>query len=122
MIIDPDSIIWGGVSIFAIAAVFGRPFFELWSQHEQKMAAIRQPKNGQALEATASEIESLQQDLADLRNTTTQYDVSVERALAEMLHRLERLESLSRSKQNGASYEANQTEESAPVQKMKIGG
>ncbi len=90
----PDAIAWGIlVPIVAIVGGIASGMLRMWTKHQQEMARInasRQTQNGQF---SSSELETLRQEIAQLREVTTQYDMSVDRTLHETQQRLTNLES-----------------------------
>ena len=59
--------------------------FALWLWHRRKMAEINVQTRGRVSEETRAAIEELRMEIAALKDTTTQYDMSFDSAL----HRLE---------------------------------
>ena len=75
-----------------VCTLFAIPIFALWSHHERKMTEIRLRQSQRIDESTAAAIEDLRREMASLRDTTTQYDVSFDSALQRTELRLNRME------------------------------
>jgi hypothetical protein len=92
------------VAVVGAVSVFGMPVFLFiaWSRHKERMAALMQPRSDMR---SSAEIESLKQEIASLRDTTTQYDMSVEHRLTEIQHRLDNIEGR-RTSSTAATYDA----------------
>ena len=81
------------VPIAAIVMGVGAGMLRIWTRHQQEMAQIRSTQQVQSNSAESANFEALRRELAQLRDTTTQYDMSVENALGEIKQRLENVES-----------------------------
>jgi hypothetical protein len=88
---DP-AIIGVSIPVVAIVCGVGAGVFKHWTQHEQEMARIRAMSGSNLSQGQTSSIEELRQEIMALRDTTTQYDMSVEHTLAEIQNRLAHLE------------------------------
>ncbi len=81
------------IPIVAIGGGIIAKIVQMWTNHEQEMARINSARQMQSGEYASSDIESLRQEIAMLRDTTTRYDLSVEQALQELRHRMGVVES-----------------------------
>src|SRR5665213_3098243 len=88
----PDQLV-SLVPIAAIVMGVGARMLRTWSLHQQEMARIRQSQGGIASRTDSSAIEALRQEIMQLRDTTTQYDVSVERTMSDLRNRVAHIES-----------------------------
>jgi len=81
-------------------------------QHVEKKAEIKAGNSGAGNEALRSEFEALRQEVARLRDTSTQYDISIQHTLEELQHRVSTLES---KKRNGTAAAAATEDKEANV-------
>jgi hypothetical protein len=95
----PDELI----AIVAILAVFGIPIIAILTSHQQKMAQLR-AQSSQATDAKVlEELQSLKQQMAELRDTTTRYDMSFDAALQRIESRVGNVEGRVATLEQGAS-------------------
>jgi chromosome segregation ATPase len=73
------------IGLVAVVLIFGTPFFAMWTRYRLERERLRQEK-------TDTAIEQLRQNLAQVRETSTQYALSFEDALQRIERRLESLE------------------------------
>jgi TolA-binding protein len=108
------------IPIVAIVMGIGSGMLKMWTNHQQEMARIRSASRAQVGEAAQGQFEDLRRELMALRDTTTQYDMSVEKALEEIRHRLTVVEG-----RTGASYRpvvAPEEQEESAILSTKTGG
>jgi len=76
--------------VLAIALIFGLPIIAILTAHHRKVLEIRYQSraNGTVLEA----VDSLRKDVAELRDTSTRFDLSFDTALQRLESRVEHLE------------------------------
>lgn len=72
--------------------VFGLPFYALWSHHKRKLEEIKARQRTSIDAETRAAIEALRAEMAALRDTTTQYDVSFDTALRRLESRISHIE------------------------------
>lgn len=71
--------------IFAIVAIsIGGDVLSKWIKHRTELAKLRMQAPAQADSHLRAEVESLRQELRQLRDTTLQYDMSFDSALERM--------------------------------------
>jgi hypothetical protein len=73
------------IGLVAVVLIFGGPMFALWTRYQLEHERLRQEKSDKAFE-------QLRQELAQVRETSTQYALSFEDALQRMERRLDSLE------------------------------
>ncbi|GIV16547.1 MAG: hypothetical protein KatS3mg022_1982 [Armatimonadota bacterium] len=73
------------VGLVAVVLIFGGPMFALWTRYQLERERIRQEKSDRAFE-------QIRQELAQVRETSTQYALSFEDALQRIERRLDQLE------------------------------
>ena len=73
------------IGLVAVVLIFGTPFFAMWTRYRLERERLRQEK-------TDTAIEQLRQNLAQVRETSTQYALIFEDALQRIERRLESLE------------------------------
>jgi hypothetical protein len=77
------------IPLTAIVCIFGIP---VWSHHQRKMLELRL-KMGKNVDANVlAEIKSLREQMAEMRDTTTRYDMSFDAALQRIESRVGHLE------------------------------
>jgi hypothetical protein len=84
----PDEII----ALVGIIAVFGIPIVAILTSHQQKMAKLRSESHQGADGRVLEELQSLKQQMAELRDTTTRYDMSFDAALQRIESRVGSIE------------------------------
>lgn len=70
------------------AMVLAIPFYAIWTYNRRKMEEIRARQRVDISAETRAALEALRQEIADLRDTTTKYDVSFDTALQRLEGRL----------------------------------
>ncbi|MEJ5251601.1 MAG: hypothetical protein HPY54_11610 [Chthonomonadetes bacterium] len=73
------------IGLVAVVLIFGGPMFAMWTRYQLERERIRQEKNDKAFE-------QIRQELAEVRETSTQYALSFEDALQRIERRLDDLE------------------------------
>jgi len=73
------------IGLVAVVLICGGPMFALWTRYRLEHERLRQEKSEKAFE-------QLRQELAQVRETSTQYALSFEDALQRMERRLDSLE------------------------------
>lgn len=73
------------IGLVAVVLIFGGPMFALWTRYQLERERIRQEKSDRAFE-------QIRQELAQVRETSTQYALSFEDALQRIERRLDQLE------------------------------
>jgi hypothetical protein len=75
-----------------ILVMFGIPAIAILTEHQRKMVQLqlKQPEPGKRV--ATSELTELRQQLTDLRDLTTKYDLSFDQALQRIESRVGRLE------------------------------
>ncbi|MDW8320798.1 MAG: hypothetical protein RMM08_05505 [Armatimonadota bacterium] len=73
------------IGLVTVILIFGTPFFAMWTRYRIEQEKIRQQKTDRALE-------EIRQELAQVRETSTQYALSFEDALQRIERRLDTLE------------------------------
>lgn len=73
------------IGLVAVVLIFGGPMFALWTRYQLERERIRQQKSDKAFEQVL-------QELAQVRETSTQYALSFEDALQRIENRLDDLE------------------------------
>ncbi|MER3473935.1 MAG: hypothetical protein C4335_07855 [Armatimonadota bacterium] len=73
------------VALVAVILIFGGPMFALWTRYQLERERIRQEKSDKAFE-------QIRQELAQVRETSTQYALSFEDDLQRIERRLDDLE------------------------------
>ena len=83
--------------------VFGLPFYALWSHHKRKLEEIKARQRTNIDAETRAALDALRAEMAALRDTTTQYDVSFDTALRRLESRISHIEQKSLESQ-GREY------------------
>ncbi len=82
----------GTVVVVLFAMVFGVGALAILMEHLQKMARIRADARAKANRQLEEALQAIRQEVAELRDTTTRYDLSFDTALQRMEARIARLE------------------------------
>jgi hypothetical protein len=82
---SPVLIILAAAAALVMVLIFCVPLAWIWTSHRRKMEEIRLRHKVAIAEETRAAIEAIRKEVASLRDTTTEYDVSFDTAL----HRLE---------------------------------
>jgi uncharacterized protein YlxW (UPF0749 family) len=96
------------IPVVAIVMGVGSEMFSKWTKHQQEMARIRSASGLQMDQSARSAFDELRNEIAQLRDTTTKYDMSVERALEELRHRIAKLESREKATYRAPTQEGEQ--------------
>lgn len=82
-------LVWALIPLTAIVCIIGIP---VWTAHQRQMMQLRL-KLGQNTDASVTvELQALRQELAELRDTSTRYDMSFDSALQRIESRVGHLE------------------------------
>jgi hypothetical protein len=98
-----DNIIYALIPILAIICIFGLP---MWSYHQRRMLELKMMAGSTADSGLVSELQALAQQVAELRDTTTRYDMSFDSALQRIESRVGHLEGRVNSIEAGESRPA----------------
>ena len=74
------------------AMVFGLPFYLIWTYHKRKLEEIKAKGRSNIDQETRAALEAFRAEIAALRDTTTQYDVSFDTALRRLESRMSQVE------------------------------
>jgi hypothetical protein len=90
--------------IISVVLIFGLPFavigvvaLGMYLKHQAAMFDRKLFAQSQISGQTSTEIAALRQELAQLRDTSTQYDVSLQQSLEELQHRVATIEARNRN-------------------------
>src|SRR5256885_13831228 len=72
--------------------VLSIPLYALWTFHKRKLEEIKARQRSTIDKATMEAIDGLRKEMASLRDTTTQYDMSFDTALKRMESRMDNVE------------------------------
>jgi hypothetical protein len=75
--------------MLAIVCIFGMPIF---FHHQRKMLEIKMKSQGPDSPNLASELREIKNQMAELRDTTTRYDMSFDSALQRLENRMGNVE------------------------------
>jgi len=73
------------IGLVTVVLIFGTPFFAMWTRYRLERERLRQEKTDKAFG-------QIRQELAQVRETSTQYALTFEDALQRIERRLESLE------------------------------
>ncbi|MCX6361203.1 MAG: hypothetical protein NT029_15460 [Armatimonadetes bacterium] len=85
------------VGLVAVMMTFGIPMVAIITSHQRKLAEIQANRPTNQASASTSEIEALRRQIAELRDTTTNFDLSFDTALQRIEQRVTHLEQKSTS-------------------------
>lgn len=80
------------IPVIAILAVFGIPLSAIWTHHLRQMAELKVKKGETAGTGVQAELAALRAEVAELRDTTTRFDMSFDAGLARLEQRVDRVE------------------------------
>ncbi len=88
------------IAVFALIALFtgvvglvlSTPLFLVWTYHKRKMEEIKLQKQGYMTDEVRKEFAAMRAEIQSLRETATQYDISLENTLQQVERRLSYLE------------------------------
>ena len=72
--------------------VFSIPLYAIWTYHKRKLEEIKGRQRAAVDKSTAEAIDALRKEMAGLRDTTTQYDMSFDTALKRLESRVNHVE------------------------------
>jgi hypothetical protein len=78
--------------LVAVICIFGWPIIGMFFRHQRQMAELRMNALGRADETLLAELQELKRQMAELRDTTTRYDMSFDSALQRMESRMSHVE------------------------------
>jgi aspartate carbamoyltransferase catalytic subunit len=81
--------------VLAIGLIFGLPIIAILTAHHRKVLEIRH--QSRANETVLVAVDSLRKEVAELRDTSTRFDLSFDTALQRLESRVEHLENRSSS-------------------------
>ena len=80
------------IGLVAVVLIFGVPISAIWTEHRRKVLQMQMEMRMMNQNGSSEQVETLRRELQQLRETTTQYDISVENRLQEMENRLSHVE------------------------------
>lgn len=80
------------IALVATTSIFSIPLVGIWTEHRRKMLELQLKLRQQGDGSVKQELESLRQEMRQLRDTTMQYDLSFDSALQRMEGRMENVE------------------------------
>ncbi len=80
------------VGLVAVVCIFGWPIIGMFFKHQRQMAEMRMNTLGKADESLLAELHEIKRQMAELRDTTTRYDMSFDSALQRMESRMSHVE------------------------------
>ena len=78
--------------VMIVGIVFSIPLMLIWTFHKRKMEEIRLKRQGMMTEEVRAEFAALRAELASLRDTSMQYDLSFDTSLQRLERRVEHVE------------------------------
>jgi len=80
------------ISLMAVCLIFGPGLLAVWSNHRRKMAELEIRKVEAMGSSSGNSLDALRQELADLRQTSTGFDLSLDANLQNLQQRIAFLE------------------------------
>ncbi len=93
------------VSLAAVLLIFGTPIIAILSAHHRKLVEIKARMKASVDQEVKAEIQALRQEIMDLRDTTSQYDVGFDNALKRLEMRVQQLETRSADMINASVHQ-----------------
>jgi hypothetical protein len=97
------------IPIIGILAVFGIPISAIWRSHLHKMAELKAKQGSQLSPNVQAELSALRAEVAELRETTTRFDMSFDAALTRLEDRVDKTEQVLPVVQTRATEDTPQT-------------
>lgn len=80
------------IGLVAVILIFGPGIFVIWSKHHQRMMELKLQMGEKAGGNVAEELKAIRQEMAELRDTATRYDLSFDAALQRLESRMGNVE------------------------------
>lgn len=80
------------IGLVAVVCIFGWPIFKILTDHHRKIMEMKLQMGQQNPQSGSAELKALRQEMAELRDTTTRYDLSFDAALQRIESRVGHLE------------------------------
>jgi TolA-binding protein len=80
------------IPIIAIVMGIGSAMLKMWTRHEQEMARIRASQGVEMNQTIQKQFDDMRNEIFQLRDTTTKYDLSVEQSMQELGRRITAVE------------------------------
>lgn len=103
--------------LVAVICIFGTPLaaigmvaFRSYLKHQSEILDKKLATHSEASSRIEAEVVALRQELAQLRDTSTQYDISIQHTLEELQHRVHSIES-----RNSRGLHGSATEDVQPI-------
>jgi hypothetical protein len=113
------------IALVAILAGFGIPVTAIWTSHREKMARIMAERGTNLPPNVVAELKALREEVMNLRETTTRFDMSFDAALSRLEGRVDSIETQQAGQaisERAESYApVKPVQESADVQTMGQG-
>jgi hypothetical protein len=93
------------VPVMGIICVIGLP---IWTAHQRSMMAMKLKLKDGANDSTVAEVRALKEQIAELRDTTTRYDMSFDAALQRIESRVSHVEGKVNSLEAGKASQITQ--------------
>ncbi len=84
------------IPIVAIVGGISAGIFKMYTEHQERLAALRVQSGGRVDTGVTDAVEALRVEVAQLRDTSTRYDMSLQHSLEELQHRVGVVESRTR--------------------------
>lgn len=97
---------FGSMVVAIVFMSLGAETVHRWMKYRMRLAEMRMQAPSHASAGLQTEIESLRNEIRQLRDTTMQYDMSFDTALQRMEGRVEALERRTYGSDSGAASEA----------------
>jgi TolA-binding protein len=104
------------VPVVAVMGSFTAGIIKMILSHQERKAKIRAEAGTRLGDSLRDEFESLRQEVSRLRDTATQYDISIQHTLEDLQRRVARVETMVRPPAAGASI-SEPAEESAQLRR-----
>ncbi len=93
------------IGLTAVVLIFGIPIVAILSGHHQKVLELKLKLKQGTSQDVANELKDLRQQIVDLRDTTTRYDLSFDAALQRLESRMGSIEQRVSSVENASARE-----------------
>ncbi len=91
------------IPLVVVIGIFGTPVIAVLTNHHRKIVEMKLKQSQQADQSVLAEIQALRQQMSELRDTTTKYDMSFDAALQRLESRVGHLEGRVTNVEQGTS-------------------
>lgn len=88
------------VGLTAVLLIFGTPIIAILSTHHRKLVEIKARMKARLDQEVKAEIQALRQEIMELRDTTSQYDIGFDNSLKQLETQVQQMDQRVRRLEN----------------------